>query len=487
MPTATTKQLNPLIDTLLAQGRENEWLEFKHNNDQPQLIGEYLSALANSACLHNEPHGYLIYGIDNDSLNVVGTDFQPHTAKGKGNEGLEPWLARQLSPRNDFRIETGLYNDLPVVIFKVEATLQTPVKFNGTAYVRVGEHKHKLHEHPEKERKIWKKGQKSIFEKGIVLREQSGDQVLALIDYPAFFDMLDIPLPDNRAGIFSKLEEEQVIIKENDHFHITNLGGILFAKELDKFPGLGRRALRVIIYKNDNRLQAQKDQTGHRGYAVGFEGLIDWIYDQLPVNELIEEALRVEKKMYPKVAIREFVANAIIHQDFNISGTGPMIEIFPTRIEITNPGKPLVDTDRFIDHAPRSRNEILAALMRRMNICEERGSGIDRAIDAIEVFQLPAPEFQGEKEFTRITLFAHQELRGMDRKDRVRACYQHCCLRWVCRDLMTNSSLRKRFAIADKNYSMASRIIRTTLDDGLIKVSDPANKSNKKKYVPFWI
>jgi len=144
MPTATTKQLNPLIDPLLAQGRENEWLEFKHNNDQPQLIGEYLSALANSACLHNEPHGYLIYGIDNDSLNVVGTDFQPHTAKGKGNEGLEPWLARQLSPRNDFRIETGLYNDLPVVIFKVEATLQTPVKFNGTAYVRVGEHKHKL-------------------------------------------------------------------------------------------------------------------------------------------------------------------------------------------------------------------------------------------------------------------------------------------------------------------------------------------------------
>ncbi len=188
--------------------------------------------------------------------------------------------------------------------------------------------------------------------------------------------------------------------------------------------------------------------------------------------------------MYPKVAIREFVANVIIHQDFNISGTGPMIEIFPTRIEITNPGKPLVDTDRFIDHAPRSRNEILAALMRRMNICEERGSGIDRAI---EVFQLPAPEFQGEEEFTRITLFAHQELRGMDRKDRVRACYQHCCLRWVCRDLMTNSSLRKRFAIADKNYSMASRIIRTTLDDGLIKVSDPENKSNKKKYVPFWI
>ena len=154
-----------------------------------------------------------------------------------------------------------------------------------------------------------------------------------------------------------------------------------------------------------------------------------------------------------------------------------MVEIFPSRIEITNPGKPLVDTIRFIDHAPRSRNEILAAIMRRMNICEERGSGIDRAIDAIEVFQLPAPEFQGEEEFTRVTLFAHQELRAMDRKDRVRACYQHCCLRWVCRDFMTNKSLRKRFAISDTNYPMASRIIRATRDDGLIKVSDPENRS----------
>ena len=302
-----------LIDSLLDQGRETEWLEFKRDNDHPQLIGEYISALANSACLCNEPYGYLVYGIDNESLAVVGTNFQPHAAKGKGNEGLEPWLARQLSPRNDFRIETGRYDDLPVVVFRIEATFQTPVSFKNIAYIRVGEHKHKLRDHPEKERKIWKKGGKSIFEKGIALRNQSGDQVLSLIDYPAFFDLLG------------------------------------------------------------------------------------------------------------------------------------------------------------------------------MNICEERGSGIDRAIDAIEVFQLPAPEFQGEETFTRVTLFAHKELRDMDRKDKIRACYQHCCLRWVCRDLMTNSSLRKRFGIDDRNYSMASRIIRSTLDDGLIKVSDPENKSNKKKYVPFWI
>lgn len=478
--------LKQLVDTLRSHGRETEWLEFKVNHYQPQIIGEYLSALSNSACLHDQQYGHLVFGIDNDTHDVVGTDFRPHATKGKGNEGLEPWLARVLSPRVDFRILEGDYNGRQVIIFRVEATGNTPVKFGGVAYIRVGEHKHRLSEHPEKERKIWNKAGSSPFEKGMALSGQSADDVLAKIDYPAFFDLLEAPLPDNRSGIFAKLEEERVVIPEHGRYYITNLGAILFAKQLPDFPSLERKAVRVINYEEENRLQARKEQIGSRGYAVGFEGLIDWIYDQLPSNELIKDALRVERKMYPKVAIREFVANAIIHQDFSITGTGPMVEFFPTRIEITNPGKPLVDTKRFIDHAPRSRNEILAALMRRMNICEERGSGVDRAIDAIEAYQLPAPEFQAETEFTRITLFAHRELKDMEHKDRVRACYQHCCLRWVCRDFMTNASLRERLGISTRNYPFASRIIRAALDGGFIKTSDPENRSNKKKYVPFW-
>lgn len=478
--------LKQLLDTLRGSGRETEWVEFKKNHDQPQLIGEYLSALCNSACLHDRPYGYLVFGIDNDTHEMVGTHFRPHIAKGKGNEGLEPWLARLLSPRVDFRILEGDYKGRQVIIFKVEAAINTPIKFRGTAYIRVGEHKHQLSEHPEKERKIWNKAVSSPFEKGLALSLQSGDDILAKINYPAFFDLLKVPLPDNRSGILAKLKEEKVIISEQGCYSITNLGAILFAKRFAWFPSLERKSLRVIIYEGDNRLRARKEQIGAKGYAVGFEELIDWIYDQLPSNELIENALRVEQKMYPKVAIREFVANAIIHQDFSITGTGAMVEIFKTRIEITNPGKPLVDTKRFIDHAPRSRNEILAALMRRMNICEERGSGVDRAIGAIELHQLPAPEFQAEDDFTRVMLFAHREIKDMEQKDRVRACYQHCCLRWVCRDFMTNASLRERFGIADHNYSIASRIIRSAVDDGFIKVSDPENRSNKRKYIPFW-
>lgn len=188
--------------------------------------------------------------------------------------------------------------------------------------------------------------------------------------------------------------------------------------------------------------------------------------------------------MYPAIAIRELVANALIHQDFNLTGTGPMIEIFSDRMEISNPGLPLIDTLRFIDEPPRSRNETLAALMRRLNICEERGSGIDKVISAVEVFQLPAPDFRTTTNHTIAVLLGPREFADMDRADRIRACYQHACLWFVSGKHMTNTSLRERLKIDKKNYPMASRIIRDTIDVGLIKQAGGSRKD--AKYIPFW-
>jgi len=142
------------------------------------------------------------------------------------------------------------------------------------------------------------------------------------------------------------------------------------------------------------------------GCALWFEEFIKYITDRLQTNEVIKNAPQKEVKEYPKGAIREFVANASIHQVFTYTDTSVMTELFPDRIEITNPGIPLVDTNRFIDSTPKSRNETLASLMRRMNICEERGSGIDRAIEAIERLQLPAPKFIKEEDYTRVFLYA---------------------------------------------------------------------------------
>lgn len=319
----------------------------------------------------------------------------------------------------------------------------------------------------------------------LAVKNANEDDVLKLLDYPAYFRLTDQNLPPNKQAILDKLEQEKFIQKAGGGgYHITNLGAILFAADLNAFDSLSRKTVRVIFYKGKNRLETTKEQVGKYGYAVGFEGLIDFINDRLPVNEEIVKALRREVKMYPEPAIRELVANALIHQDFSIRGAGPMVEIFSNRIEISNPGNPLIDTLRFIDHLPQSRNEKLAALMRRMNICEERGSGIDKVINEIEMFQLPAPNFTADENFLKVTLYGPRPLEQMDEIDKVRACYQHASLKFVSVEYMTNQSLRERFNIPEKDDSFASKIITDAIDEGLIKNYGAGEKS--MKYIPFW-
>lgn len=206
---------------------------------------------------------------------------------------------------------------------------------------------------------------------------------------------------------------------------------------------------------------------------------------QLPANEEIGKALRIDSRMYPSLAIRELIANSLIHQDFHEKGF-PMVEIFSDRIEISNPGTPLIIPERFIDKYS-SRNEKLADLMRRMGFCEEKGSGLDKVIFNNELYQLPAINILVSEKRTKVVIYSYKQLNDLDKKDKIRACYQHACLMYVSNDKMTNQSLRDRFKIEDQNSAIASRIIRDTIEDGLIKEDDPSSNSRKfKKYIPFW-
>ncbi|HEC11675.1 MAG TPA: transcriptional regulator, partial [Acidiferrobacteraceae bacterium] len=317
--------------------------------------------------------------------------------------------------------------------------------------------------------------------------DESAENVLKLLDYPSYFDLLGLNLPENRDGIIECLAADDLINRnETGRWDITNLGAILFAKRLSDFKHLKRKSVRVILYKGNSRVETIREKEGSRGYACGYAGLIDFINNQLPTNEVIGKALRKSVAMYPEIAVRELVANALIHQDFFMTGTGPMIEIFDNYMEITNPGTPLVETERFLDSPPRSRNESLASFMRRIGVCEERGTGVDKVVFQTEVYQLPAPVFEVASDHTRAVLFAHRPLKKMDKEDRIRACYLHACLRYVNRDYMTNASLRDRFAIDSRNSAVASRIIRDTVDAGFIRIFDPGANRKYFKYVPWW-
>jgi len=478
--------LRSLVSELRQLPRETEWVEFKVNNAEPQAIGEYISALANSAALVGKTHAWMVWGIDDDSHAPVGTGFDPWSAR-KGNEELESWLLRLLEPRIDFRFDAVDVDGQRIVVLEIAAASRRPVRFSGTEYIRIGTYKKPLKDYPEKERALWRSFDRVPFEAGRAMTHLDVDGVFELLDTPAYFELLQLPLPDGRAAIMEALAQDGLVAQDQaGRWDITNLGAILLARRLEAFPSLGRKAIRVIQYRGPDRLETQREQLGAKGYANGFEGLLAFINGLLPTNEVVGQALRRDVPMFPQLAVRELVANALIHQDFSATGAGPTVELFEGRIEITNPGKPLVATERFLDCPPKSRNEALASRMRRFGICEERGSGVDKVVAQVELHQLPPPVFEEPPGFTRVVLFAPRPLGSMDREERVRACYWHACLKYVQREAVTNTSLRERFGIEAKNSAKASRLLKEAVESGLLVPYDPDAARSQMKYLPHW-
>ena len=480
-----------MINSIIEESRkylyEQPWIEFKHNNSDPQDIGEYISALSNTAALFNQEHAFLIWGIDDHTHDIIGTSFIPQETK-VGNQGLELWISTQLDPQVQFYFHTTEIEGKPLVLLEIARAHSVPVKFKSVDYIRIDSYKKKLKDYPDTERELWAIFSKKPFEAMIAMENVSGDFVLRELNYSAYFELLSQDLPSDKAKILEALSDDKMISKaETGNYNITNLGAILFAKRLSDFPSLARKAVRVIKYEGTGRIgAASKEQVAGKGYACGFEGLITYITNLLPNNEIMGKALRKVVPMYPDIAVRELVANCLIHQNFFMQGTSPLIEIFTDRMEITNPGAPLIDKARFVDHPPVSRNEQLASFMRRIGVCEERGSGYDKVVFETEYYQLPAPEVEIYNDHTKVILFAHKDYAQMSKEDRYRACYLHACLKRVNREYMTNASLRERFNIDKKNISMVSRLLSDTCALGLIYVSPDSTSDKNRKYLPFW-
>ncbi len=337
----------------------------------------------------------------------------------------------------------------------------------------------------DKLRRIFAEGQPGWLEQP-AKRGLSSREVVQLFDTQEFFDLLNLPYPSDQGGVIEKLKAERLVTQEAGGYAISNLAAVLLAKEFRSFEGIARKAPRMVTYSGINKLETKLDVTVGKGYAVGFQGLVRLVMSQLPQNEVIEGAVRVERRLLPEVVIREVLANSFIHQDFAAQGASPMVEVYANRVEISNPGEPVVSIERFID-GYQSRNERLADLMRRFGLCEEKSSGIDRVIQAVESQQLPAPDFQAHIGRTVAILFGPRAFKDMSRAERIRACYQHCVLQWVSRDTMTNQSLRRRFQVQDNNTSTISQIITAAMETGLIKLNPDAPSSRKyARYIPRW-
>lgn len=460
------------IDKWRALPSEIEGLEFKEAKSQfdSRKLFEYCVAIA------NEGGGHLILGVSNAPPRpVVGT----HAFNDL------PGIAFKIFQKLHFRVEAEevQHSDGRIVVFVIPARPQGyPYELDGQYLMRCGESLVPMS--TDQLKRIIDEGKPHWLEQ-YAMTDLDSQGVIDLLDTQTFFELLNLPFPSERNGVMERLLQLQLVDLISGRYAIRRMGALLLAKRLDSFQELARKAPRVIRYTGTSKTETSSDYPGNKGYAVGFQGLVNFVCRLLPQNETMEGALRRSVKLVPDDAIRELLANALIHQDFEVTGTSMTVEIYDNRVDISNPGEPIVKVERFIDGC-RSRNERFAGLMRRFGACEEKGSGIDRVVAIAEFYQLPAPDFRAGLDSTIATIFGPKKFAQMDREDRVRACYQHCALKFVMSERMTNSSLRSRFKLSADKTTNASQIISQTMDSGLIKPDSIGGSRKYARYIPFW-
>ncbi len=475
-----------LIEELRRLPSETEYVEFKTNNANPEQLGRDISALANSAAGLERRFAFKVWGIDDATHEIVGTTFDPKTAR-KGSQELELWLRLKLSPNAQFEFETVAIDGKDLVLLRIWPAVGNLVLFDNKAYIRSGSSSHELERGSQRERDLWNKIQHACYESQVAASDIAPADIPDLLGFEAYFERQGLPVIRDTEGLLHYLVQENLVfVQDNGRISITNMGALLFARDFASFPQVARKAPRVIQYEGDGRLVMVRQKTFAQGYVLALDAVVGYILDLMPAKTVIDRATRREVTQLPEIAVREAVANALIHQDFGITGAGPLIEVFGNRIEITNPGTPLVSTLRILNDPPRSRNEQTAALLRRLDFCEEAGSGWDKMVAACELRQLPAPRIEVAGKNTRVSLFTDVAFKNLSPDERKMACYWHTCVKYANSQTATNKSLRERFGLSDSQSAQVSRLVKECIEQGLIKQLDPQASKKNMSYVPWW-
>jgi len=386
-------ELKRLLDELRRLPSENEWVEFKVNNYESQSIGEYISALSNSACLHRKEFGCLVFGIEDETHTVKGTTFKPKETK-VGNEELENWLAHNLNPRIDFKIFEFDYEGKNIVIFRIDPASSVPVRFKGVGYIRVGSYKKKLAEHAEKERKIW-----SITSNTDWSAQICEDATIEDLE-PNAIKKARLEYKNKNPGKATEVDEwdditflnkAKVIIQGK----ITRTAIILLGKEESEHFISPSAAKMSWILKDENNNVLDYEHFGPP-FVLNTELVLNKIrnlkYRYLPDNTLFP----IEITKYEPYVIREALHNCIAHQDYELQGRINVVEK-PDELIFTNMGSFIPGSVEAVieQNAPQEyyRNKFLAEAMVNLNMIDTIGSGIKKMFTLQSKRYFPMPDY----------------------------------------------------------------------------------------------
>ena len=307
---------------------ESEQLEFKEarNSIGNDDIFKYCVGIANVG------GGHLLLGVAENPRRVVGTKAVKDVVK----------MREMVRERTEIRVKIWeeQFSGGRVVVFEIPSRPQGVAhRYDGRFFTRVGQ---RLTTIPDEElRKIYLEG-KRPWERDVALHGCNVENILQLLDTREFFNFLGRFYPSDSSNVLGELERRDLIQDDGGgRYSILNKGALLLANDLRDFPDLSRKALRIITYRGEGKIGAfTSDTIEYRGYAVGFERLVEGIMERLPRDEIIEAALREERKLVPEVVIREILANALVHQDLTMTGIWPTVSIYRNRVSIKNGGRP---------------------------------------------------------------------------------------------------------------------------------------------------
>ncbi|MGN0097721.1 MAG: ATP-binding protein [Candidatus Methanomethylophilaceae archaeon] len=440
----------------------------------------------NSALINKEDAAYLIWGVEDETHNIVGTSFDPNREK-VGSEELLFWLRKQISNNLSFFFTPVVVDGFTVVVLTVTPPAFTPATFSNNAYIRDGSNTTLLSKLPQMSRRVWDSLNVREFELTPIKMDLDRHELELYLDYASILEKTGSTVLSDESMI-DLMAKNRFIIKQLDgQFSITYVGAILFAKDLRDFDVLMKKTIRLVQYQGTSKSKIVRQIEENGGYATQLTDTMRDLSLLIPTEQVVESGgLMVSRDMFPIDVVRELLANAMMHQDLHDTRMYLTIEVFADRIEVTNPGGMIIDRLRVIDWPSVSRNRYLPACMRMMKMCEEMGSGWDRMVERCEELFLPAPRLETEEAFTRVTLFCERSYTKMSKEDRLWACYLHACSLHKNGKRMTNSTLRSRFGLESKDTVAMSRLLSSACDEGLIKVYDEEANTRGKSYIPFW-
>lgn len=494
-PELSNLKLSEIVSSLIRIDGELEHVEFKANQADCEMIAKNISAIVNSLTRRNFPRGYMIWGIDNETHELLGTSFKPFSVKvrdkkgKKSNEELLVWLSKHIKPAPNIDVREIFVENKRIVVFILGANPLEVSKFHSDAYIRIGANTRRLDEYPSIEKEIWSKVISREFETIPARFNVSRDDVMRLIDFESFYNMRQNRVGVERGVLFDEALRCGIIQDNRDTtYNITNLGALLYARDLSDFPRLANKFIRIITYQGKSKISMVREERSKGGYIVEFNRIHRYIMDCVIDEDAIDEdGIRRKKFLYPKLTVRELFANAIIHQDLSTNVMHPMIEIYSDRMEFVNSGAPLIPEDRFLDYPPQTRNQKIADEFYKVGICEIQGSGWDKVATEASELSFPAPKPEATQNTTRVVLSQRKTLENMTTEERIWSLYTYACLLWVNREFLTNTLTRQLFHIPENNLSTASNLLSQTVKAGLIVIFDKDAGTRSRKYIPKYV